>query len=61
MNTMTAKVIPMFEKVVHVAFGCGCVQTFHVKHQMTTNRCLLHGDPMTSFTEELQPKRVAAG
>jgi len=60
MNTLTDKVLPMYEKVIHIAFGCGCVRSFHVEHQMTTQRCITHGDPMISFTEEYQPKVVAA-
>ena len=60
MNTLTGKVIPLFEKVIHVAFGCGCVQTFHVEHQVVMNRCPCHGDGPISSTEELVPRSQAA-
>jgi hypothetical protein len=61
MNTLTGKVLPMYEKVVHIAFGCGCVRTFHVKHQMTAQRCPVHGDVMISSTEEYQERELACG
>lgn len=60
MTALAAKILSMHEKVVHVAFGCGCVRTFHVEHQTTTHRCVTHGDPMISFTEEYQLKVKAA-
>ena len=47
----------MFEKVTHIAFGCGCVRTFHVKHQMPAQRCPKHGDCMVSTTEEVVRKQ----
>lgn len=56
MATSNEKTLPDFEKVIHVAFGCGCVRTFHVEHQATEMRCIAHGDPQISFTEELRPK-----
>ena len=61
MNTPNGKVLPMFEKVTHVAFGCGCVQTFHVEHKASPiSRCEQHGDGIISTTEELVRKQVAA-
>ena len=59
MNTESAKVLPMYEKVMHVAFGCGYVRTFHVEHPADpVAQCKDHGDHIISTTEELQ-KRVA--
>lgn len=51
----------MFEKVVHVAYRCGCVRSFHVKHQRPEVRCPKHGDAQLSFTEERVPQKAAAG
>ncbi len=59
MNTLTDKVLPAYEKVLHIAFGCGCVRSFHVK-QMTDQNCLIHGDSMVSSTEELVPTKAVA-
>jgi hypothetical protein len=59
MNTLTDEVLPVFEKVVHIAFGCACVRTFHVE-QLTLVRCPIHGDPIVSSTEELVEKTQAA-
>lgn len=59
MNTLTDKVFPMYEKVIHIAFGCGCVQTFS-PDQMTAQRCDLHGDHMISSTEEIRKKVPSA-
>ena len=59
MNTLTDKVLPAYEKVLHIAFGCGCVRSFRVK-QMTDQTCLIHGDRMVSSTEELVPRSAAA-
>lgn len=59
MDTLNAKVIPMYEKVVHIAFGCACVRTFHVE-QLTLVACPTHGDPVVSTTEELVRKPQAA-
>ena len=59
MNTLDDKVLPSYEKVIHIAFGCGCVQTFHPE-QMTAQRCLSHGDHMISSTVEYQKKAEAA-
>lgn len=50
----------MTEKVVHMAFACGCVRSFRVERQMTAQRCPVHGDHMVSSTEEQVPK-VAVG
>jgi hypothetical protein len=55
MSTMTEKVLPLYEKVIHIAFGCGCVRTF-LPHQMTAQQCPVHGDRMISSTEEFQKK-----
>jgi hypothetical protein len=59
MNTVTDKVLPAYEKVIHIAFGCGCVQSYRPK-QMTSQRCPIHGDTMVSSNQELVPKAVAA-
>lgn len=59
MNTLTDKVLPAYEKVVHIAFGCACVRTFHVE-QLTLVKCPIHGDPIVSSTEEWVPKPAAA-
>jgi len=59
MNTLLGKVLPLYEKVIYIAFGCGCVQTFHAK-QMAAQRCPIHGDSMVSSTEEYQEKVAAA-
>jgi hypothetical protein len=60
MNAPSVKVVPLFEKVIHVAFGCGCVQTFHVERQVVMNRCPCHGDGPVSTTEESVPRLKAA-
>jgi hypothetical protein len=61
MNTRKGKVISLHEKVVHVAFACGCVRTFHVeRNHMPRTRCATHGDAQVSFTEE-QVLKAAAG
>lgn len=60
MNTLNAKTLPEYVKVIHVAFGCGCVRTFHVEHQSKETRCVSHGDPQISFTEEYRPRGQAA-
>lgn len=61
MMTLKDKYVTEVEKVTHVAFGCGCVRTFHVKHPAEANvRCAEHGDFPISTTEELVPKRSAA-
>ena len=59
MNTLDDKVLPMYEKVVHIAFGCACVQTFRVE-QLTLVKCPIHGDHIISTTEELVPKKRVA-
>jgi hypothetical protein len=59
MNTLAEKVLPMYEKVIHIAFGCGCVQSFHAK-QLTLVKCPIHGDHILSTTEEWVPKAQAA-
>lgn len=59
MNTFIDKVLPVYEKVVHIAFGCACVRSFHVE-QLTMVNCPIHGDPMISSTEELVPKQLAS-
>lgn len=59
MNTLSVK-IPI-EKVVHVAYGCGCVRTFHVeRNHMPRTQCATHGDAQRAFTEEYLPKVQAA-
>lgn len=60
MDTKTNK--DTHEKVIHVAYGCGCVQTFHVKRFTPDMRCATHGDHQLSFTEEWvnRPKCWAA-
>lgn len=60
MKPLNGKKVTEVEKVIHVAYGCGCVRTFHVKHQSSDTRCLIHGDPQISFTEEYQPKNRTA-
>ena len=52
MNTLTEKIFTSYEKVIYIAFGCGCVQSFR-PNQMTAQRCPQHGDHMVSSTEEL--------
>jgi hypothetical protein len=57
MNTVSGKVLPLYETVTHVAFGCGCVRTFHVEHPADpVARCAEHGDTIISTTEELVRK-----
>lgn len=53
MNAQNGKVLPKYETVIHIAFGCGCVRTFHVE-QLTLVACPEHGDYITSTTEELR-------
>jgi len=59
MNTLNAKFFTDFEKVIHIAFGCGCVQTFEPE-QMTAQSCPTHGDHMISSTEEYREKPTQA-
>ena len=59
MSTLNGNVLPMYERVIHIAFGCACVRTFNVG-ELTMNKCPTHGDRMISTTEELVPKKVAA-
>lgn len=59
--TMEKKVVTMFEKVVHVAYGCGCVRTFHVKSFTPRVKCPVHHSEQISFTEEYHQRPVAAG
>ena len=56
MYTVTDKVLSLIEKVVHVAYGCGCVRTFHVEHQTPEMKCDKHDSAQISFTEECRPK-----
>ncbi len=66
MNTLPGNVFPMsvkrdkiaeYTKVTHVAFGCGCVRTFHVEHPAEAAiRCEKHGDHVVSTNQELVPK-----
>lgn len=61
MNTANGNVLTMYETVTHVAFGCGCVRTFHVDHPADTgDRCKEHGDTMVSTTQELVKRQSAA-
>ena len=60
MNTLNGNVVPMYEKVIHVAFGCGCVHSFHVKRHDIFQKCPEHGDWMLSSTEEIREKVAAA-
>jgi hypothetical protein len=55
MFTVADKKMTFTEKVIHIAFACGCVRTFHVEHQATETRCAEHGDRMISTTEEVLP------
>jgi hypothetical protein len=59
MNTLTDKILPVYEKVIHIAFGCGCVQSYRPK-QMTSQRCPIHGDTMVSSNQEYQEKAAVA-
>jgi len=59
MNTVTEKISPMYDQVIHIAFGCACVRTFHVE-QPTFIRCPVHGDSIISTTTEYLEKPVAA-
>lgn len=59
MNTQNGKVLPRYEKVIHIAFGCGCVRTFDTE-QLTMVACPDHGDYIISTTEEMVRKPVAA-
>lgn len=58
MNTQTVKVLPVTEKVVHIVYGCGCVQTFHVEHETPQVRCAQHGDLQCRFTAEHLPVKA---
>jgi hypothetical protein len=61
MNTVTGNVLPICEIVTHVAFGCGCVRTFHADHPADpVARCQTHGDTIISTTKELVPKQRSA-
>lgn len=61
MNTLAGNNLSLGEKVVHVAYGCGCVRTFHVeRNHMPRTQCATHGDKQTSFTEEHLKRRSAA-
>lgn len=60
MFTVDDKKMTLYEKVIHVAFACGCVRTFHVEHQATGTRCDKHGDHMISTTEEIRPLAEAS-
>ena len=55
MNAVAEYMSPLTEeKVVHVAFRCGCVRT--IRNGMTMlNNCPIHKENMTSFTEERVP------
>lgn len=55
MCTLVDKTFTPTEKVVHVAYGCGCVRTFHVEHRLPDHLCSQHGDRQLSFTEEEVP------
>ena len=59
MNTLNEKTFTPTEKVIHIAFGCGCVQSYSPE-QMTAQRCPDHGDHMISSKVEQVQKRVAA-
>jgi hypothetical protein len=60
MNTLNAKVLTLLEKVVHVAYECGCVRTFHVeRNHLPRVQCATHGKPQISFTEEQVPRKAA--
>jgi hypothetical protein len=50
------KIVPMYERVIHVAFGCGCTHTFHVKRQDIFQKCPDHGDWMIDSIEGLREK-----
>lgn len=56
MNTLIDNILPMYERVIHIAFGCGCVQSF-APDQVSMIKCPVHGDGMLSTTEELVPKQ----
>lgn len=61
MNTLNGKVLPMYERVTHVAFGCACVRTFYSGQDAEAiDRCAIHGDRILSTTEELVRKQAAA-
>lgn len=63
MTTLNEKVFPTSEKVLHVAYTCGCVRSFHVEREPMdpfATRCYTHGDGWTSFTEEYQPTQRSA-
>jgi hypothetical protein len=56
MNTLNAKV-KLMEKVIHIAFGCGCVRTFHVEQEHPdVVACPEHGDMILSSTEEYRER-----
>lgn len=56
---MLDKKLPEPDKVIHVAFGCGCVQSFLKGQQVVMPRCPRHGDHQVSATEELVPLSAA--
>lgn len=60
MNTLVANFLASMERVVHVAYGCGCLRTFHVERNHTPRtRCETHDSEQISFTEELVPRQAA--
>lgn len=60
MNTLDGKVLTLLEKVIHVAYSCGCVRTFHVeRNHMPRTKCATHGSDQISFTEERVPRQAA--
>ena len=45
------------EKVVHIAYDCSCVRTFHVEREVPAHVCPKHGKGQITFTVEyLKPK-----
>lgn len=50
----------LYDKVIHIAYGCGCVESRHVEQSSTDSQCDAHGDPMISFTEELVLRKPQA-
>ena len=59
MNTVTDNFLAAYEKVIYIAFGCGCVQTYR-DEQMAEQRCATHGDAMVSSNQEYLKRRSAA-
>lgn len=50
-----------YERLVHVAYACGCVRTFHVEHNVVPDpQCAAHGDRYVCSTEESLPKERSA-